>query len=311
MRAFASLVAFLLFSCPIQAQTGYPNYCRPSTIECCSNTGTPKEHISGVQIANLNVPTNYGGNCPGLGGYIDYTAHSATLALGNSYQLNVSVTVPRVPLCSTFVPLARAWVDWNGDGVFAADASEAYDLQFSAPYRVTFAVPAGAVERTRLRVGVAWPGRPGPCSTNQNGGSFQDFTILVPGGAPIGLHRYGAGLGGFAGVPLIDANGTASLGNASFAVLVSGAAPSSGAFLAIGLAPGSIPLFGGTVLLDPAAVLDAIAASTDAAGGAAVPLAVPPSPSLACASFFFQWLVADNSAPQGFALSAGLEAVLR
>ncbi|MFO1051279.1 MAG: GEVED domain-containing protein [Planctomycetota bacterium] len=304
-----SLAAMVVAALP--AQIGCPSYCRPSSIECCSNTGTPKEHITGVQFANLLVTTDYGGVCPGLGGYIDYTARAATVGLGNAYQLNVTVLVPRVSLCATNVPLARAWIDWNGDGVFNADPSEEYDLQLLAPYRVTITVPANAVERTRMRVGVAWPGRPGSCNTNQNGGSFQDFTVLVPGGAPIGLYRYGSGLAGTSGVPEIGANGTASPGNAGFAVQLDAATPHSPAFLAAGLAPGSAPLFGGTLQLDPAQVLDVFGSVSDAGGGAAVALPIPPAPSLVCTSFFFQWLVADAGAVQGYAMSGGLEVVIR
>ena len=108
-----------------------------------------------------------------------------------------------------------------------------------------------------------------------------------------------AGTGGL--VPQASTVGGApTLGNLAFGLQVTNAIPAAPAFLAVGLAPTSVPLLGCTFLVNPIAVLSSSA-------GAIVPVPVNCDPGLVGLSLFFQWAVFDVAAPQQLAFSNGLQ----
>ncbi|MFN3240948.1 MAG: GEVED domain-containing protein [Planctomycetota bacterium] len=319
--AFASfgLASFVLASfglawaAPASAQACVPYCAASASSACCSNTGTLKEYISSVSIAGMTQSTNFGISCPGgYNGYRDYTNRIVNVAVGGTFTLTLGATVPNQPLCSTFTPFCRVWFDWDGDGVFATgEQTDVPRIGNTLVYATNITVPANAVDYTRMRVGSAWPGPPPPCGVIFNAASFQDFTVLVAGGAPAGRVVYGAGHPGTNGIPAIGASQVPSVGNAAFELEVSGAFPNSLGVLGVGDGQGATPLFGGTLLLDVNQTIHVLGAAIDAAGDGVVPVPLPNQPALLCSTFFCQWLVLDPGASQQFAFTPGLRLDIR
>ncbi len=129
------------------------------------------------------------------------------------------------------------------------------------------------------------------------------YVVRLTCGVP---ERYGTGTAGTSGVPKSDwSGGHARVGNSTFNLDLKGALGATPAVLLIGAAPASIPVFGVTLLVD--LTMPAIMSSTvtSASGTASVPTAIPNWQALANQSVYAQWIVADPSAPQGFAATAG------
>jgi len=115
---------------------------------------------------------------------------------------------------------------------------------------------------------------------------------------------YGAGLPGYLGViPSIQVNSQPSRGNSSFAILLTGARPNATCYCVLGLQTAAIYFAGGFIWnsVDLVFVL-----STDSSGNATLPLGIPQNPSLAGNTFYFQWVVADPAAVQGYAFTQGM-----
>jgi DNA-binding beta-propeller fold protein YncE len=122
-----------------------------------------------------------------------------------------------------------------------------------------------------------------------------------------GVERYGAGTKGCQGVPVLDASSEPRLGNPWFSLVASRAPARAMGILGIGVAKGSLPLLGVTVLLDvgnPAAVF--IAVSADGAGELALALPIPDVPGWLGLQTYSQLLWADACGPQGLSASPGL-----
>jgi len=122
---------------------------------------------------------------------------------------------------------------------------------------------------------------------------------------------YGAGLGGAGGfVPQLFAGGILCIGNV-ISVAVDRALGGSVAAIGVGNAPAAIPVLGGTLLVSPPLVLSTVGlgglAGIPGAGSGAMNVSIPNSPSLVNASVYLQAAVLDNMAPQGVALSNGLQ----
>jgi hypothetical protein len=124
--------------------------------------------------------------------------------------------------------------------------------------------------------------------------------VLTQGPKP-----YGSGLAGAAGVPQISWDGLWSLGS-SISVDCSSVAPGLPGVLVLAGAPASIPLFGGTLLVDLAAPTIFPLLSTSV-GSASKSVAIPTQPAIAGLHAYFQFGFLDSAAPQGFALSNGLD----
>lgn len=121
-----------------------------------------------------------------------------------------------------------------------------------------------------------------------------------------GPKQYGAGLAGAAGVPNIGSNGTWYYGSTSFAVTCSSIAAFAPGALAASPSPASLPLFGGTILIDigPAVLYPQLSSG---AGTTNKLFGLPGSPALAGLHVYFQHGFMDGAAVQGFSLSAGLD----
>lgn len=113
---------------------------------------------------------------------------------------------------------------------------------------------------------------------------------------------YGAGTAGTGSqVPTVALNGVQRIGS-SFQVAGSNLLGGSGAFLGLGLAPASLPVYGITGLIDPASAefLFALTSGSGAgAGAAAWPFALPNNPRLDNMDLYSQVLVLDAGSPGG------------
>lgn len=118
---------------------------------------------------------------------------------------------------------------------------------------------------------------------------------------------YGVGSAGTAGqVPLLSAPGGAPRpGNKAFGFQLDQSLAGSVAVLAIGFAPTSLPLFGGTLLVDPFSSPLFVFAST-VSGSTAIALPAPIPGSFDGISVFAQAVVVDAAATGGLALSNGV-----
>lgn len=121
-----------------------------------------------------------------------------------------------------------------------------------------------------------------------------------------GPKTYGSGLAGAAGVPQIGSSGAWSVGSTNFALRCSSVGAGLPGAMVFSAAPASIPIFGGTLLVDLTAptIFPVLA---NGAGFAQKPFAIPAVPAIAGVHAFFQFGFLDGAAPQGFALSSGLD----
>lgn len=110
----------------------------------------------------------------------------------------------------------------------------------------------------------------------------------------------GQGSAGSLGVPRISMSGATAIG-AEIAIQTSRAAPSAPMFLIVGFQPASVPLFGGTLLVDPALALGTAA---DTRGIGEWRIEIPFDPSLRGVPLRFQSLSIDTAATGGAALTA-------
>jgi hypothetical protein len=123
---------------------------------------------------------------------------------------------------------------------------------------------------------------------------------------------YGAGLSGTGGfVPSLTLGGCPDLGKTITLSLTNGLGGAPSALL-IAAAPASLPLFGGTLLVDPAAVQVPMflggAPGVAGAGSFSIPVLLS-DPSLTGVSTFLQLLSVDLQAPQYISFSNGLQIV--
>lgn len=120
--------------------------------------------------------------------------------------------------------------------------------------------------------------------------------------------NYGTGLAGTTGVPAIDSAGELSLiGNADFRAVVKNALVGATAYVGLGFASASAPIFGGTLLIVPQSVT---AVTVDIFGQASVALPIADDAGLVGLAFYLQAFVADAGAPGPFAMTPGLQAVI-
>lgn len=153
-----------------------------SFAQYCVSGGPSSVFDSNVQSVTLtgNISSiNYTG-CPGVTGVEDLTAtQSADLAVGGTYTGSIQFGT-----CGgNFGGAGEAWIDWNGDGTFAASESVATwtGTPPATPTALNITVPATAVVGvTRMRVMQRESGSLplNPCASF-TWGSVVDFSINV------------------------------------------------------------------------------------------------------------------------------------
>ena len=135
------------------------------------------------------------------------------------------------------------------------------------------------------------------------------FTVVVVAGASLASSlletpRYRAS----SDLVVDSSNPTTSLGLGLVGVLeVTGATGPGPGALAFATAPGSAPLWGGTVLIDLALLQLALPLVLDSAGYGTLGLPIPQNPNLLGKQIYVQAFALDPSAPYGLLLSNGLE----
>jgi len=146
------------------------------------------------------------------------------------------------------------------------------------------------------------------CSLGVSGDMFVRARVLTEGPT-----EYGAGTAGTGGlVPDIDSNGAWMIGSGSFELTCSDAAAGAPGFLGYSSASASLGLFGGTVLINPAAPgANFLPVTADGAGNAVVPAAIPGgNPALIGAHLYFQYGFLDAGAAGTVSMSEGLDVKL-
>jgi FG-GAP-like repeat len=137
----------------------------------------------------------------------------------------------------------------------------------------------------------------------------RNATFAPPGNGR--RQQYGAGLGGSAGlVPILGSAGVLRPGF-SGSLRITNALGGAPALLGAGLAQASQPAVGGTLLIVPSDLVPLTlggAPGVAGAGSSAVPWTIPPA--LAGFQGFLQAAIQDPAAPQGFALTNGLDLVI-
>jgi hypothetical protein len=139
---------------------------------------------------------------------------------------------------------------------------------------------------------------------------LDDITLVGP--CPGARQTYGAGLAGTGGlVPVLGGSGCPARGQ-RFTLETSNGRGGTAGLLVIGSSRASIPLLGGTLLVDVLGVSTGIAVTLTGASGqagrgaASVPIQVPDAAALTGSSMHMQGLLLDPAASAGVAMTAGL-----
>ncbi len=164
-----------------------------ASLSYCNSIGQTIDGLTNVSFNTINNTTS-----ATTAGYTDYTATQSTTVLqGNTYSLIV-----RISTGGNYTNFAKAWIDWNQDGIFST-SSEEYNLGsatnvidgISSLSPLTVLVPAGAaIGSTRMRVSTQYSIMPTPCNASFDG-EVEDYTVVVVSGitcqTPSGLSTTG------------------------------------------------------------------------------------------------------------------------
>ncbi|NML40761.1 hypothetical protein HHL17_26425 [Chitinophaga sp. G-6-1-13] len=141
---------------------------------CTASTALNYNTITRVRFANLDNSSQWDG-------YKDFTALSATVATGQSYQLQVNLGVEYWPDISVAV-----WIDWNGDKQLNDTTEKVYVKRGSGPFSQTITVPANAkTGETLMRVRMGYGSNVKPCGVDAYQGEVEDYKVKVTGGSSL------------------------------------------------------------------------------------------------------------------------------
>lgn len=152
-------------------------------ITYCTSVGGTLDGITNVTFNTINNTTS-----ATTSGYTDYTStQSTTVSQGGVYTLSVKLNTG-----GNYTNYAKAWIDWNHDGVFSTTTEE-YNLGTAVNVAsgatslspLTITVPAGAViGTTRMRVSTQYNAAPTPCNASFDG-EVEDYSIVITAGGPV------------------------------------------------------------------------------------------------------------------------------
>ena len=120
-----------------------------------------------------------------------------------------------------------------------------------------------------------------------------------------GAEVYGTGVAGTATVPTIGLDGTPRVGRTVEILYRGGGAWFHQGVGIVGFAQGSLPAFGGTVLVDLQSAYT-FAQTAFPSATARIPLPIPNDPAIACTKVHVQFVHVDPGAVQGVAMTPGL-----
>ena len=143
----------------------------PQLDYCASNgKNSSYEWIDLVQLAEINNATGDDG------GYKDYTAQIATIAIGSTERVTVSCGFKS----STYTEFWNVWIDYNQDGVFAdSEKVMTGSSSSSANLYNDFNVPTdAALGNTRMRVSMKYNANGTSCESFSYG-EVEDYTVNI------------------------------------------------------------------------------------------------------------------------------------
>ncbi|PSL43070.1 putative secreted protein (Por secretion system target) [Chitinophaga niastensis] len=152
---------------PVDSAVNAQDYCPASTLLNYNS-------ITRVRLANLDNSSQWDG-------YRDFTAQSATVTAGQSYQLEINLGIESWPDISV-----AAWVDWNGDKQLDDATEKIFVKRGSGPFKQTITVPANAkTGSTLLRVRMGYGSNVTPCGIDNYQGEVEDYTVKVTAGTAL------------------------------------------------------------------------------------------------------------------------------
>ena len=143
----------------------------PQLDYCASNgKNSSYEWIDLVQLAEINNATGDDG------GYKDYTAQIATIAIGSTERVTVSCGFKS----SSYTEFWNVWIDYNQDGVFAdSEKVMTGSSSSSANLYNDFNVPTdAALGNTRMRVSMKYNANGTSCESFSYG-EVEDYTVNI------------------------------------------------------------------------------------------------------------------------------------
>ncbi|MBN1112440.1 MAG: fibronectin type III domain-containing protein [Bacteroidales bacterium] len=143
----------------------------PQLDYCASNgKNSSYEWIDLVQLAEINNATGDDS------GYKDYTAQTATIAIGSTERVTVSCGFKS----STYTEFWNVWIDYNQDGVFAdSEKVMTGSSSSSANLYNDFNVPTdAALGNTRMRVSMKYNADGTSCESFSYG-EVEDYTVNI------------------------------------------------------------------------------------------------------------------------------------
>lgn len=154
------------------------SYCEASVSDPCD------EYVAQLQVGSFTSTSD----CT-EGGYIDYTAQTLELVVGEA----VPVTVLNGPNIYD-VDSVGLWVDWNRDLLFSPSEGQVLNSEdVGASFTGGLVPPPDALlGTTRLRVRILWNTSPVPCGEAEYG-ETEDYTVNVV--APTGVAEHGSSTG--------------------------------------------------------------------------------------------------------------------
>lgn len=229
--------------------------------------------------------------------------------------------------------------DWDSFGTSVNDAGDVNrdgfdDLVVGAPGTVVFENQAGharvfsgtdgsvLVDVQGLAIGDQF-GMAADRAGDVNQDGVEDLIVGAPfagGGTatvfancPGSFAAYGQGLAGSGGlVPQLAGGGCPVRGSTVSIDITNGLGLAPGV-LVVGLLPASIPLLGGTLLVQPAVTVPHVLQGSPGVPGSgtfSLLLSIPASPGLVGQSLRFQAFYADPGAPAGVSMTAGLQVTI-
>ena len=150
----------------------------PIVVTYCNSKGT-RVSFEWIDYVSFGGMTN---TTAANGGYGDFTAKIATVALGSTNQLVVSAGFSSTAYNEHFT----VWIDYNGDGDFTDSGEEVTtgNSTSSGNRTANITIPAGAkLGATRMRVSMKYNSKSTSCEANLGDGEVEDYTVNITAAA--------------------------------------------------------------------------------------------------------------------------------